>query len=340
MHALVTGSTGLLGYWLVEELLAQGHTVRAMVRRASNRRLIDKLEKVEKVTGDLRDRDSLRAAVQGCEWVLSVGALFWAENPADLYAANTLGQRWFMEESMAAGVEKFIHVNGVTSVGFSPNGKPLDEESVLNLLHMGNHAEISLFLGYVETLKMALRGCPALNVALTFLLGPNDLIPSPSGQLLVAYLNRRILGYPSGGLTFVDARDTARGLILAAERGKVGERYIIGNANLSFRGFFHLVEEVTGIPAPRLPLPRQLLYPLGVTAPLFSNYVTHRRPIMSIPRVRMTGLNYYYDTEKAAREIGLTSFRDLRESVRDTARWFRDNGYINNGRSLAVLRDL
>lgn len=338
MRALVTGSTGLLGYALVEELLAEGHAVRAMVRAASNRSLIDQLD-VEKVIGDLRDPASLRAAVKGCQWVFSVGALFWSERVQDVYDANVLGQRHFMEASAAAGVEKFIHVNGVTSVGHSQNGELLDEESVLNLLHMANHTEISLFLGYVETLKAAVRGCPALNVALTFLLGPNDPIPSPSGQLMVAYANRRVLGYPAGGLNFIDARDCAKGLILAAEKGRVGERYIIGNRNMRFRDFFRLIEEVSGIPAPRLPLPHQLLYPVGIIAPVVSRYITHQRPIMSIPRVRMSPLTYHYNIQKAVGELGLT-FRDLKESIRDTLRWFRDNGYITNKKSLAALSGL
>jgi dihydroflavonol-4-reductase len=176
-------------------------------------------------------------------------------------------------------------------------------------------------------------------VALTFLLGPHDLIPSPSGQLLVAYLNRRVPGYPAGGLNFVDARDVAVALIRAAEKGQIGERYIIGNANLSFRDFFRSLEEVTGIPAPRFRLPHQLLYPVGAVAPLVSRYLTHRRPIMTIPRARMADLTYHYDTSKAVRELGLT-FRDLRETVRDTVRWFRDNGYIRNRRSLEALRNL
>ncbi len=338
MRALVTGSTGLQGYALVEELLAQGHTVRAMVRAGSNRRLIDKLD-VEKVVGDLRDRCSLRDAVQGCQWVFSVGALFWSERVDDLYAANVVGQRWFMEESQAAGVAKFIHVNGVTSVGHSPNGDPLDEEHVQNLLHMGNHGEISLFLGYVEMLKMVARGCPALNVALTFLIGPNDLIPSPSGQLLVAYLNRRVLGYPAGGLNFIDTRDVAKALILAAEKGRVGERYIIGNQNLRFRDFFRLIEEVTGVPAPRVRLPHLLLYPIGIVAPLISKYITHRLPIMDLSRARMADLRYYYDNQKAVQELGLT-FRDLKETLRETVRWFRDNGYVTNRKSLAALTKL
>ncbi len=338
VRALVTGSTGLLGYALVEELLAQGHDVRAMVRRSSDRRLIDRLD-VERVVGDLRDRDSLCAAVVGCQWVFSVGALFWSERCSDLYDANVLGQRHFMEASLDAGVEKFVHVNGVTSIGHSRNGELRDESSVLNLLHMANHTEISLFLGYVETLEAALRGCPALSVALTFLMGPNDPIPSPSGQLMVAYANRRVLGYPAGGLNFVDARDVAKALVRAAERGRPGERYIIGNANLSFREFFALVEDVTGIPAPRLRLPHQLLYPVGVVAPLLSRHWTHRPPILTIPRVRMADLTYHYDTSKAVRELGLAC-RDLEETIRDTIRWFRDNGYITNRRSLATVRAL
>ncbi|MBI4516879.1 MAG: NAD-dependent epimerase/dehydratase family protein [Deltaproteobacteria bacterium] len=338
MRALVTGATGLLGYALVEELLAQGHSVRALVRSGSNRSLIDRLD-IEKAVGDLRDPPSLRAAVQGCRWVFSVGALFWSERTQDVYDANVLGQRHFMEASTAAGVEKFIHVNGVTSVGHSHNGELLDEESVLNLLHLANHTEISLFLGYVETLKAAQRGCPALSVALTFLMGPNDPIPSPSGQLMVAYANRRVLGYPAGGLNFIDARDCAKGLILAAEKGRIGERYILGNVNMSFRDFFRLIEEVTGIPAPRFRLPHQLLYPIGVVAPLVSQYVTHRRPILSIPRVRMSDLTYHYSNQKAVTELGL-AFRDLKDSIRDTIRWFRDNGYIANKRSLATVRGL
>ncbi len=338
MRALVTGSTGLLGYALVQELLAQGHRVRAMVREGSNRSLINELD-VEQVVGDLLDPPSLHAAVKGCQWVFSVGALFWSEHVQDIYDANVLGQRHFMEASAAAGVERFVHVNGVTSVGHCPNGELLDEESVLNLLHMANHTEISLFLGYVEMLKMAVRGCPALNVALTFLMGPNDPIPSPSGQLLVAYSNRRVPGYPAGGLNFIDARDAARGLILAAEKGGIGERYIIGNRNMRFRDFFRLIEEVTGIPAPRVRLPHQLLYPAGLIAPLISRHLTHRRPIMSISRVRMSDLTYHYTNQKAVKELGLT-FRDLKETIADTIRWFRDNGYITNKRSLAAVRAL
>jgi dihydroflavonol-4-reductase len=208
--------------------------------------------------------------------------------------------------------------------------------------------ELRSFLGYdikatvcteKEMLKAAVRGCPGLYVALSFLLGPYDPIHSPSGQLLVAYSNRRVPGYPAGGLNFIDARDAAKGLILAAQKGRVGERYIIGNVNMRFRDFFRLIEEVTGIRAPRMRLPRQLLYPVGLIAPLVSQHITHRRPIMSIPRVRMSDLSYHYDNRKAVTELGLT-FRDLKDSIKDTIRWFRDNGYITNKKSLATVRDL
>lgn len=338
MRALVTGSSGLLGHALVAELLRDGRAVRAMVRPTSNRTLIDRLD-VERVVGDLRDRASLRAAVRGCDWVFSVGALFWSPRVGDVYDANVRGTRAFIEESVEAGVRRFVHVNGVTSVGSSPDGRPIDEEHVADLLHFGNHTEISLFLGYVEMLKAAVRGAPALTASLTFLIGPHDPIPSPSGQLLIAFLNRRVPGCPSGGLNFVDARDAARALVRAAERGRVGERYIIGHRNLSWRGFYDLLAEVTGIPAPRLPLPRALLLPLAVVAPLVSRHLTRRPPIMSIPRARMTGRRYYYDTTKAERELGLT-FRDLRDTVRDAAVWFRDHGYVRNRRSLECLRRL
>jgi dihydroflavonol-4-reductase len=338
VRALVTGSTGLLGYALVEDLLRDGHEVRAMVRATSNRSLIDRLE-VEQVVGELRDRASLGAAVRGCDWVFSVGALFWSADPQDVYDANVLGTRTFIEESAEAGVRRFVHVNGVTSVGSSPDGRPIDEEHVPNLLHFGNHTEISLFLGYVEMLKAALRGAPVLTTSLTFLIGPNDPIPSPSGQLLVAYLNRRVPGCPTGGLNFVDARDTARALVRAAERGRVGERYIIGNRNMAWREFFDLLAEVTGIPPPRLPLPNVLLLPLGVVSPLVSKYVTHRPPLLRIPRARLTGRCYYYDTSKAARDLGL-EFRELRDTLRDAIVWFRDNGFIHNRRSLECVKRL
>lgn len=338
MRGLVTGSTGLLGYALVEELLEQGHTVRAMVRSTSNRSLIDKLD-VEKVVGDLRDRASLRSAVQGMDWVFSVGALFWSPRSQDIYDANVLGQRWFMDESKSAGVKKFVHVNGVTSIGHCSNGEHLDEEAVPNILHMADHGELSLFLGYVEMLKAVRRGCPALNVALTFLIGPKDPIPSPSGQLLVAYLNRRVPGYPAGGLNFIDARDTARALIRAAEVGEVGERYIIGNQNLKFRDFFRLIEDVTRVPAPRFRMPHQILYPIGLVAPLVSKYITHTLPIIDLSRVRMADLTYHYSNEKAVRAFGLT-FRDLQETITDATRWFRDNGYITNKKSLEAVRGL
>ena len=337
MKGLVTGASGLVGNALARELLSQRHSVRALVRKTSRTGTLSGLS-IELAVGDLRDPASLRQAVKGCDWVFNVAKLFWDRDVREIYRANVIGTRSLLEASADARVKRFVNCTGVTSIGYSERGEPVDEDHPWNMAHYGNHTQIAIYLSHVEVIRAAARGFPALDVSLGFVIGPNDGVPSPSGQLFLAYLNRRIPAYTRGGLNFIGSRDAARGHILAAEKGRIGERYILGNANLGFREFFRVCEEVTGVPGPSLRVPGWLFFPIGLLAPVVS-LVTGRQPILTVPRVRVSDKDWYFSSAKAARELGFHP-GDIRDDIREAAVWFFKNGHVKNGESCGALARL
>jgi len=311
MRALVTGAAGFVGSWVVKELLREGIEVRAFVRPQSDLRNLQGLQ-VELAYGDLRQRESVDRAVRGCQMLFHVAA-FYSAREADaplLYEINVGGTRNVLEAALEAGVEKVVHTSTIGTIGRPAKGGLPDESVAFNLWDTASHYVKSKYLAERLALAMARRGLPVVVVNPCAPVGPGDLKPSPTGRRIVDYLRGKIPPYPEGGINFIAVEDVARGHLLAAEKGRVGERYILGHqqGNLSRRQFLSLMERVSGIPRPREG-PRTRIRRLfrGKTR-------GHSPPSLTA------------DPSKALRELGLPQ-TPLEEAFARAVQWFVENGY-------------
>ncbi|MDI6830692.1 MAG: NAD-dependent epimerase/dehydratase family protein [Actinomycetota bacterium] len=327
MKALVTGATGFIGSMVVRELLNQGADVRVTVRRDSDTRNIDGLD-VERVYCDTRDRESMRAALKGCDALYHAAAYFahWSPNKDLFYKINVEGTKNVLEEALAQGLEKVVYTSTSNTIGSHGAGNYVNEEAEFNGWEAGDHYAISKYLAELEAKKICDRGLPLVIVNPTLVIGVRDVKPTPSGALIVDIANRDMPGYIDGAINVIDVEDVARGHLLAAERGRIGERYILGNENLMVGEFFRLVAEVAGVRPPRLKLPYGIALSLGY---LFEAYarMARKQPLVSVSQVRLGKMGEHFDNSKAVNELGLP-LTPIRTTVEKAVDWFRENGYI------------
>ncbi len=325
MRVLVTGATGFVGANLVRELIADGEAVRALVRRRSNWQNLAGLD-VELAEGDLRDPESLRAALQGVVVLYHVAADYrlWARDPRELYASNVDGTRNILKAAMAAGIERVVYTSTVGTLGIPKDGRLGTETTPVNLDQMVGHYKRSKFLAEREAERFAREGLDLVIVNPSTPVGPWDRKPTPTGKMIVDYLRGRMVASLDTGLNLVHVRDVARGHILAAQKGRPGEKYILGHRNLSLREIFTLLARLTGIPAPRLQIP----YALAWTAAAISEgwaRLTRREPAVPFTAVRMASKKMFFDPARAVRELGLPQ-TPVEEALRDAVDWFRAHG--------------
>ncbi len=328
MEALVTGANGFIGGALVRALLEAGHRVRAFVRPHGDRRALEGLA-VEIVQGDVRDRAALAAAVKGCGWVFHAAALYrlWARDRQAFHASNVEGTRNLLEAAWEAGVERVVSTSTVGVFPPSRNGQPLTEEVEGSLDQVCGDYKRSKFLAEAEALALARRGLPVVIVNPSAPVGPGDWKPTPTGQMIVDYLNGKMWAYMDTGLNVIAVEDVARGHLLAAERGQPGQRYILGHENLTLRQIFAVLAEVSGIPAPRVKVPRGIVLPLGHVSQWVAEHVTGRPPQIPLDAARMAQHFMFFDCRKAREELGLRP-GPARDALRRAARWFAARGYV------------
>jgi dihydroflavonol-4-reductase len=319
---LVTGASGFLGWHVASVLVERGHKVRALVRPSSRLRELD----VETVTGDLRDKGSLAAAVRGCRIVFHVAADYrlWARNPDELYCSNVDGTRNLLDAARSAGVERFVYTSTVGCIGIPPQGLG-DERTPVSLDDMKGAYKRSKFMAEQVALEYARFGFPVVIVNPTAPVGDHDFKPTPTGKIIVDFLNRAMPAFLDTGLNICDARDTALGHWLALERGKPGERYILGGENLTLEQIFQLLEKVSGVPAPRRRIPYAVAYAAGVISTGWA-YLTGKPPLAPLDAVRMARKKMFVSNEKAVRELGFRPGPAV-EALRKAVEWFRANGY-------------
>ena len=323
----VTGATGFVGANLVRVLLAEGYSVRALARPGSPRRNLEGLP-VEIFEGDLFSASVLKEALRGTRFAFHVAADYriWTPDPSELYRTNIEGARGVIEAAAAAGVEKIVHCSSVAAV--KPRDKaPADEGSVYgDAREVIGHYKKSKFLAELAAMRLAARGLPVVVVNPSAPIGPYDAKPTPTGRIVVDFLNGRIPSYIETGLNVVGVQDAARGHLLAALKGRVGERYILGGENLRLKDLFDLLSQETGAPTPRFKTPYAVAFAFGLfdtaRARLFK-----REPIAPIDAVRMARHPMWFDSTKAQRELGFKS-RPARQALAEAARWFSDNGYL------------
>lgn len=337
MAVLVTGGTGFVGANVVRELVALGAAVRVLARRGSDRRALDGLA-VEVVEGDLLDRASLARAVRGIEAVYHVAADYrlWARNPMELHRVNVDGTRAMLDVAGEAGVKRIIYTSTVGALGIPGDGTPGTEDTPVSLADMVGPYKASKFLGERVAVELAGRGLPIVIVNPSAPIGPWDVKPTPTGQMIVDFMRGRMFATLDTGLNIVHVRDVARGHLLAAERGRIGERYILGHAhgNLSLADIGRLLSDITGRPAPRLRVPYAVAW-CGAACTEVVARLTGRPPAVPLTAVRMARKRMYFSPAKAVRELGLPQ-TDPREALRDAVHWFAAHGYARLATDVAA----
>src|SRR5437016_9362855 len=327
MKALVTGSTGFVGAAVTRCLLEHGVDVRVLVRRDSDLRNLEGL-KVEQAYGDLRDVASLRQALAGCRHLYHVAALYalWAPDPQIFYDTNVTGTRNLMEAARNSGVERIVYTSTIGAIGLPPGGGPGAEDTPVSLEQMVGHYKRSKFLAEQEVRTLARAGLPVVIVNPSAPVGAHDIKPTPTGQVIVDFMKGRMPAYIETGMNLVDVDDVAAGHLLAMEKGRIGERYILGNRNLMLREVFAILSRLTGVPAPTLKLPRWSILPLAYANQWLADYVTHRPPRIPLEGVKMAKYVMHYDCSKAMRELGLPQ-TPVEVALEKAVRWFRDHRY-------------
>ncbi|MDR3606306.1 MAG: NAD-dependent epimerase/dehydratase family protein [Oligoflexia bacterium] len=326
-NALVTGASGFVGSHVAELLLKEGHDVRVLVRPTSNRdQLASGLEVVE---GDLRDPESLRKAVQGRDTVYHVAAdyRFWAKNPRELYDNNVQGTDNILRASRDAGVKKFVYTSTVGTIGLSAQPAPCDETTPIKPGQFSNHYKLSKWEAEKVALGYAREGFPVVIVNPSTPIGPGDAKPTPTGQIIVDFMRGKIPAYVNTGLNFVDVRDVARGHLLAAEKGRIGERYILGNQNMTMLEFLELLGDLTQRAAPRYRIPYPVAWMAGALSTAFADLVTKKAPAVPLEAVKMSKNFMFFDTSKSLRELGVPQ-SPVRQAAAEALTWFAIRGYF------------
>lgn len=333
MKCFVTGASGFIGANLVHELAARGHQVKALLRPESDLRGLQGVT-FEKVAGDVSDSARLQAAMQGCDWCFHVAASYhlWLRDYQPMYAANVEGTRNVLRAAGAAGCSRIVYTSTVGCIGLprevSGQVTPTDEETPVSETQMSNHYKRSKWQAEQVARELVREGLPIVIVNPSTPVGPRDVKPTPTGQVLVDFLNRAMPALLDTGLNWVHVRDVAAGHILAAEKGRVGERYILGNAegNWSMRQMFSVLAEVTGIPAPKLRIPYFVALGAAYVDEALSS-LTGKPPKAPLAGVRMAKYKMFFNPAKAIRELGLPQ-TPPRQALAEAAEWFCQNGYV------------
>ena len=331
MRCFVTGASGFIGANLAHELIANGHSVRALLRPGSDLRGLQWAE-FERVEGDVSDRARLKQAMDGCEWCFHVAASYhlWLRDYGPMYAANVEGTRNVIEAAADAGCARIVYTSTVGCIGLPVlrEGRitPSDEATPVSGAQMSNHYKRSKWQAEQVATELARRGLPVIIVNPSTPIGPRDVKPTPTGKIIVDFLNRQMPAYLDTGLNWVHVRDVAIGHILAARKGRIGERYILGNAegNWTMEHAFSVLEKVSGVAAPRLRIPYLVALGAAHADEILSRF-THRPPKAPLAGVRMAKYKMYFNPAKAIRELGLPQ-TPPQQALADAVEWFRANG--------------
>jgi dihydroflavonol-4-reductase len=322
---------GFVGANVARELVAAGATVRVLARSGGDRRALQDV-RVEIVEGDLLDPSSIRRAVAGVQTVYHVAADYrlWTPNPAELYRTNVDGTRVVLEAAGEAGVDRVVHTSSVAALGLPGDGGPGTEDTPVTLGDMVSHYERSKFLAERLAIDFAHRGLPVVVVNPAVPFGPWDVKPTPTGQIIVDFMRGRMVATVDTGLNVVHVRDVARGHLLAAQRGKPGERYILGHRNLSLAEVFGILADITGRRSPRFRVPYAIAWLAGACSEGLAR-LTGRPPAVSLTAVRMARKRRYFSPARAVRELGLPQ-TDVRVALADAVGWFGAHGYAGRER--------
>jgi dihydroflavonol-4-reductase len=330
MRAFVTGATGFIGSSVVRTLLAHNIEVRALCRPASGPTNMDGLEH-EVVEGDLRDPVSLRRGTADCELVFHVGALysFWVRPRGLIYEVNVEGTRRVLDAAREARVERLVYTSSVATLGLRDGGEPADETTPTSLDRMIGDYKRSKYIAEQVALDYA-KDLPIVIVNPSFPVGPRDIRPTPTGRTILDFLNRKMPAYIETGMNIVDVEDVALGHWLAAEDGRVGERYILGGENVTMKEMLDLLSDITGLPSPRVRVPYRPILAVSYLNAAFCRLLPRVAPRMTPETIRMSSHLMYFDPSKAVRELGFPQ-TPAKEALAKAVAWFHENGYAPAG---------
>ena len=326
MKVLVTGATGFIGSAVARALVRTGVDVRVLARPESDFRNLKGLT-VERIAGDLRDPSSLRKSLTGCQQLYHLAAHYalWAKDPTIFYDINVTGTRNLLEAAHAAGIERTVYCSTIGAIGLPPGGGLGTEDTPVSLDQMAGHYKRSKYLAEQEVLKLAQKGLPVVIVNPSAPVGAGDVRPTPTGQVIVDFMKGRMPAYIKTGMNIVDVEDVAAGHLLAMQKGRQGERYILGCANLMLRELFEMLGRLTGLKAPSLKLPRLAILPLAYLNQWMAN-LTGQPPRIPLEGIKMAKYNMHYDCSKAIRELGIPQ-TPPEIALEKAVRWFRDHRY-------------
>jgi dihydroflavonol-4-reductase len=328
MNVLVTGATGFVGSHVARQLVDQGHSVRVLVRPGSNPILLENLI-AERCEGDLRDILSLAAAMKGVRRVFHVAADYrlWSRNPQEIYQSNVDGTRGLFEAARQAGVERIVYTSTVATIVTPSAGSVLPNENThATLDQMVGHYKRSKFMAEMEAIKAAADGLPVVIVNPTTPVGPGDWKPTPTGRIIVDFLNGKMPAYVDTGLNIAAVEDIAAGHLLAAEKGRVGERYLLGARNMTLKEILQTLAAITGRPAPRVRLPHAVAIAAAHASELFSR-VTGREPQIPLEGAKMSRYRMFVASDKASRELGYEP-EPVEPAFVRAVRWYEEHGYV------------
>lgn len=334
MRVLVTGANGFLGSAVVRHLINAGYSVRAMVRKESKRGILEGLN-VEKIEGDIAHPQAVEMAINGCKIVFHLASVYtfypwWQKKAKDLYKINVDGTRNLLACALRHKVDKFIFTSSVASIGKRLNGKPSNEETIFNLWYTTSHYARSKLLAEYEVLKFCARGLPALVLNPAIIIGAGDYKPTPSGEIIVKFLNRFYPCYFDAAISIADADDVAKAHVAAINGGRIGERYILCNKEFyRLEEFFKLLEEISGVKAPRIKIPYPFLLCFIYIDELLSYLILKKKPLMPNEGTKYCKMSIKFDNSKAIRELGYTT-TPIKETLTKAINWYRENGYIKN----------
>jgi len=335
MTTLVTGAAGFLGSHVTRQLVADGETVRVLMRASSTNRAIADLP-LEYVTGDLREAASLDRAMTGVKRVFHVAADYrlWAKRSQDIYDSNVGGTKNLLEAAKRAGVEQLIYTSTVATIAVDRPELP-NERTDARLEEMVGHYKRSKWLAEKEALDAAKAGLPVIVAMPTTPVGPWDWKPTPTGKIILDFLNGKMPGYVETGLNFVGVEECAAGHLLVAEKGKIGERYLLGGENLTLKGMLDILAKLTGLPAPSLKIPHGLALGVAYAETAFSRLI-RREPQIPVEGVKIAQHMMFVDCSRAQRELGFQP-GPVAAALDRAVRWYEANGYVSKRRAKRIV---
>ncbi len=325
---LVTGATGFVGAAVARALIARGEEPRYLVRAGTDTSNIDGLPG-ERAVGDLGDTASLQRAAKGCRAVFHVAADYrlWVPKPAEIYRINVDGSVALVRAAMAAGAERIVYCSSVAVLGIVKGGAS-DEETPVTLADMIGHYKRSKFMAEAAVRRLvAEEGAPVVIVNPSTPVGPRDIKPTPTGRLIRDAALGKMPAYVDTGLNIVHVDDVAAGHLLAWEKGRIGQRYLLGGDDMALRDILAVIAAAAGRRPPRVRLPRRALYPLAYCVEGWARAVSRREPLFTVDGLRMAGKLMYFSSAKARRELGYAP-RPGAEALRDAVAWMRDSGVL------------